>query len=242
VSSLGVPARITAAGSRLPTQAARPRCAETPLNVLELLWINLIMDALAALGPLLRQYIFAPPSLSLLISLCRPLGQGLPHQDFLGLAAPGRSGCLARPRSAACGASPVADAGRPLCAALATELPSEDLLLEKPHGRTESVISPRMWKHILVQGCYQIGVLMLVIYAAPRLIDKYSVRCSPGRGRCFPPRLAACAACVRPRREPAHALLCRCNEKRQVAYSAVLFPVGSMPSSAAALLLCCTPV
>ena len=62
-------------------------------------------------------------------------------------------------------------------AALATELPSQDLLLEAPHGRTESVISRKMWKHILVQGCYQILVLFLIIYAASKLFPTtYGVR------------------------------------------------------------------
>ncbi len=94
-------------------------------------------------------------------------------------ASPALRPCRTRQVLVRCQA-PLRGMGRPLLrAALATELPSEDLLLEAPHGRTESVISPRMWKHILVQGCYQIAVLMLVIYAAPRLIDKYSVRCSP---------------------------------------------------------------
>ena len=61
-------------------------------------------------------------------------------------------------------------------AALATEVPSPDLLLETPHGHTESVISVRMYKHILVQGFYQILVLLLVIFAAPPLIEAYAVR------------------------------------------------------------------
>ena len=74
------------------------------------------------------------------------------------------------------------------CAALATELPSPDLLLESPHGRTESVINRRMWKHILVQGCYQILVLFLVIFGAPKLIGDYAVR----------PRLLRASCCNTP--------------------------------------------
>lgn len=81
---------------------------ETPLNVLELLWINLIMDALAAL-------------------------------------------------------------------ALATEDPSPELLEEQPHGRSEHLINGRMWKHILVQGLYQIFVLFLVVYGAPAHLSKYAL-------------------------------------------------------------------
>lgn len=32
-----------------------------------------------------------------------------------------------------------------------------------------------MWKHILVQGCYQILVLFLVIFGGPKLIGDYAV-------------------------------------------------------------------
>ncbi len=41
-------------------------------------------------------------------------------------------------------------------AALATEDPSPDLLLETPHGRTEPLINGAMWTHINVQGIYQV--------------------------------------------------------------------------------------
>ncbi len=40
--------------------------------------------------------------------------------------------------------------------ALATEDPNPELLLMKPYGREESLITRVMWKHILVQGCYQL--------------------------------------------------------------------------------------
>jgi hypothetical protein len=46
-------------------------------------------------------------------------------------------------------------------AALATEDPTPDLLTHKPHGRDEPLISRKMWKHILVQGFYQVGQGML---------------------------------------------------------------------------------
>ncbi|KAK9829300.1 hypothetical protein WJX72_005021 [[Myrmecia] bisecta] len=79
---------------------------ETPLNVLQLLWVNLIMDSMAAL-------------------------------------------------------------------ALATEEPTPKLLLQKPHGRHEKLISPKMWKHIITQGLYQIFILFLVIYGAPAHLNRY---------------------------------------------------------------------
>ena len=49
-----------------------------------------------------------------------------------------------------------------LSAALATEDPSPDLLLETPHGRTEPLINPAMWTHIMVQGVYQVIVRSLL--------------------------------------------------------------------------------
>ena len=41
-------------------------------------------------------------------------------------------------------------------AALATENPTPDLLLDKPHGRSEPLISRSMWKHVIAQSCYQL--------------------------------------------------------------------------------------
>ncbi|KAI8477413.1 MAG: hypothetical protein J3K34DRAFT_453016 [Monoraphidium minutum] len=73
-----------------------------PLNVLQLLWVNLIMDTMGAL-------------------------------------------------------------------ALATEDPNPDLLNDKPHGRDAPLITGRMWKHILVQGCYQLFWLFFFMYGLPKL-------------------------------------------------------------------------
>ena len=73
-----------------------------PLNVLQLLWVNLIMDSMAAL-------------------------------------------------------------------ALATEAPTEALLKEKPHGKDEPLISRRMKKHILVQMCYQLLVLLVMLYGLEKM-------------------------------------------------------------------------
>mmetsp|Transcript_4289 Transcript_4289/g.13717 ORF Transcript_4289/g.13717 Transcript_4289/m.13717 type:complete len:995 (+) Transcript_4289:117-3101(+) len=76
----------------------------TPLNVLQLLWVNLIMDSMAAL-------------------------------------------------------------------ALATEDPTPDLLEEKPNGKDEPLISRTMWKHIVIQGIFQLAVLLLLLYGMPTLDD-----------------------------------------------------------------------
>ncbi len=59
------------------------------------------------------------------------------------------------------------------CAALATENPTPELLLEKPHGRSERLISRSMWRHVIVQGCYQLFWLFLIIYGASAHIPAY---------------------------------------------------------------------
>ncbi|EFJ50671.1 hypothetical protein VOLCADRAFT_88435 [Volvox carteri f. nagariensis] len=74
-----------------------------PLNVLQLLWVNLIMDTMGAL-------------------------------------------------------------------ALATEDPNPELLLMKPYGRNENLITRIMWKHILVQGCYQLFWMFFILYGAPKIL------------------------------------------------------------------------
>jgi magnesium-transporting ATPase (P-type) len=58
-------------------------------------------------------------------------------------------------------------------AALATEAPTPDLLLMKPHGRSERIINNSMWKHIFTQGCYQLFWLFLIIYGADKYIGRY---------------------------------------------------------------------
>lgn len=59
------------------------------------------------------------------------------------------------------------------CTALATENPTPELLLEKPHGRSEPLISRIMWRHVVVQGCYQLCWLFLIIYGASAHIPAY---------------------------------------------------------------------
>jgi hypothetical protein len=48
--------------------------------------------------------------------------------------------------------------------ALATEPPSDDLLLSKPSSRGESLITISMWKHIISQGLLQVVVLGLILF------------------------------------------------------------------------------
>eukprot|EP00878_Enallax_costatus_P000995 GHUV01001127.1.p1 GENE.GHUV01001127.1~~GHUV01001127.1.p1 ORF type:complete len:1156 (+),score=304.08 GHUV01001127.1:371-3838(+) len=79
-----------------------------PLNVLQLLWVNLIMDTMGAL-------------------------------------------------------------------ALATEDPNPALLNDQPHGRDEHLITPKMWKHIIIQGLYQMFWLFFFMYGFPVLFDRYHI-------------------------------------------------------------------
>lgn len=58
-------------------------------------------------------------------------------------------------------------------AALATEDPAPELLLNKPHGRNEPLINRLMWKHIFVQGVYQLFWLFLIFYGASTVINGF---------------------------------------------------------------------
>lgn len=49
--------------------------------------------------------------------------------------------------------------------ALATELPTSDLLLRKPYGRTKPLISRTMMKNILGQAIYQLTVIFALLFA-----------------------------------------------------------------------------
>merc|ERR1711974_173888 len=55
--------------------------------------------------------------------------------------------------------------------ALATEKPEPSLLDEKPHGRTEPLISNRMLKHIIGQGLFQTVVLLVILYAGAKIFE-----------------------------------------------------------------------
>ncbi len=53
--------------------------------------------------------------------------------------------------------------------ALATEPPSPDLLKRKPYTRTESLVTPVMWRNILGQALYQIIVLLILLFAGDKI-------------------------------------------------------------------------
>lgn len=48
--------------------------------------------------------------------------------------------------------------------ALATELPTPDLLLRKPYGRTKPLISRTMMKNILGQAIYQLFIIFGLLF------------------------------------------------------------------------------
>jgi Ca2+-transporting ATPase len=50
--------------------------------------------------------------------------------------------------------------------ALATEPARDELLLQKPHGRTERIITNMMYKHIGGQTAFQVGILLAIYFAS----------------------------------------------------------------------------
>jgi Ca2+ transporting ATPase len=56
--------------------------------------------------------------------------------------------------------------------ALATEPPHENLLDRKPYQRNESIISHKMWKHILIQSLFSIAILLFLYLDAPSFITE----------------------------------------------------------------------
>jgi len=48
--------------------------------------------------------------------------------------------------------------------ALATELPTEELLNRKPYGRNQAIISQTMMKNILGQAIYQLIVILALLF------------------------------------------------------------------------------
>ena len=54
--------------------------------------------------------------------------------------------------------------------ALATEMPTEDLLKRKPYGRTKSLISRTMVKNIVGHAIYQLAVLFLLLFFGEQFV------------------------------------------------------------------------
>lgn len=55
--------------------------------------------------------------------------------------------------------------------ALATELPSEELLERKPYGRTKPLISRTMMKNIIGHAIYQLVVIFVLLFSGAQLFD-----------------------------------------------------------------------
>ena len=56
--------------------------------------------------------------------------------------------------------------------ALATEPPYEELLNRSPTKKDESIINGKMWKHIIIQSIFQLGLLLLLYLHAPFFIKE----------------------------------------------------------------------
>ncbi|XP_053169925.1 plasma membrane calcium-transporting ATPase 1a isoform X3 [Scomber japonicus] len=63
--------------------------------------------------------------------------------------------------------------------ALATEPPTEALLLRKPYGRNKPLISRTMMKNILGQGVYQLVIIFTLLFAGEKVFDIDSGRNTP---------------------------------------------------------------
>lgn len=58
--------------------------------------------------------------------------------------------------------------------ALATELPTAELLERKPYGRTKALISATMMKNILGQAAYQLIVIFVILFKGNKYFKKAS--------------------------------------------------------------------
>lgn len=56
--------------------------------------------------------------------------------------------------------------------ALATEDPHEGVLLRKPYGRDDYIVSKLMKKNIVGQSLYQIAILMILIFLGETFIPE----------------------------------------------------------------------
>jgi Ca2+-transporting ATPase len=54
--------------------------------------------------------------------------------------------------------------------ALATEPPTDDLMLKKPVGRVEPLITNVMWRNIFIQAIYQVIILLVLNYSGTKIL------------------------------------------------------------------------
>lgn len=64
--------------------------------------------------------------------------------------------------------------------ALGTEPPASNLLLRRPYKRDASLINLPMWRNILAQSSYQLGLLIFLLQKGPEIFD-----CESGSTRHF---------------------------------------------------------
>jgi magnesium-transporting ATPase (P-type) len=55
--------------------------------------------------------------------------------------------------------------------ALATEPPSHEVLDRQPQSKTESIVSPAMWRNIFGQSIYQIGWLLTILFGSKAMFN-----------------------------------------------------------------------
>ncbi|XP_057374431.1 plasma membrane calcium-transporting ATPase 2-like [Daphnia carinata] len=55
--------------------------------------------------------------------------------------------------------------------ALATEMPTPDLLMRKPYGRTKPLVSRTMMKNIIGQGIYQLTIIFTLVFVGEKFLD-----------------------------------------------------------------------
>ena len=63
--------------------------------------------------------------------------------------------------------------------ALATELPTEEMLKRKPYGRTKPLISRTMMKNIIGHAVYQLTVIFTILFAG-------ATHCGYPQKTCYP--------------------------------------------------------
>ena len=57
--------------------------------------------------------------------------------------------------------------------ALATEPPTPQLLVRKPHQRDEYIVTKKMFKHVLCQAFFQLIILMIVVMTGETWLPEY---------------------------------------------------------------------
>ena len=69
--------------------------------------------------------------------------------------------------------------------ALATEPPMKEILLRQPCSKDDAIISAAMWRNILGHSCYQVAILVVLIFLATRdnwLVKDYQTDCLQQNG------------------------------------------------------------